>query len=247
MMVYQHILNRIKEGKKSLTVLIDPDKINDQLSLIKVIKQCEVARVNFIFIGGSSLSKDNFHTIAREIKSITDIPLVIFPGNHQQISHTADAILFLSLISGRNPEYLIGQHVLAAPKLKRSGLEIIPTGYLLIDSGKITSVHYISNTFPIPRDKPSIAAHTAMAGEMIGMKMIYLEAGSGALYTVPLDMISEVKESIEVPLIVGGGIRKKSTLREIFEAGADMVVIGNIIEKDPDFLNELAEVAEVFC
>ena len=169
--------------------------------------------------------------IISSLKKECEIPIVLFPGNHSQISNKADGILFLSLISGRNPEYLIGQHVNAAPVLAKSKLEVIPTGYMLIENGKATSVEYISQTKPIPRNKTDIALATAMAGEMLGLKMIYLEAGSGAKHPVPVKMIKSLAATLKIPIIVGGGIRSKKQMQKAFKAGADIVVVGTAIEK----------------
>jgi putative glycerol-1-phosphate prenyltransferase len=179
--------------------------------------------------------------VIRQIKTQSSIPVILFPGSNLHIDTSADAIFFLSLISGRNPDFLIGQHVIAAPSLKKSRLEILPTGYILVDSGRQTTVSYISNTMPIPYDKPEIAACTAMAGEMLGLKLIYLDAGSGALKQISSKMIAAVRKSVDVPLIVGGGIRSAEEALEAFEAGADVVVIGNGIEKNPNLLAEVSE------
>jgi putative glycerol-1-phosphate prenyltransferase len=179
--------------------------------------------------------------VVKHIKKNVNLPVVLFPGNAMQIEPTADAILFLSLISGRNPELLIGQHVMAAPILKNTRLEVIPTGYILINSGKTTSVAYISNTTPIPEDKYSLAACTAMAGEMLGLQVIYLDAGSGAEREISPKMIATVRRAINVPLIVGGGINSSIKAMNALEAGADMIVIGNALEKDPDMLTEISD------
>lgn len=192
------------------------------------------AGVDYVFVGGSFISEGNFHHCIKEIKKASNLPLVIFPGNTDQIDPLADAILFLSLISGRNADNLIGKHVIAAPALKRTSLEIIPTGYMLIDGGKLTAATYMSNTLPIPADKPDIAASTAIAGEMLGLKMIYLDTGSGVLNHVPCAMIEEVKRNISIPLIVGGGIRTVTEAESVCAAGADVVVLGTIAEKDPE-------------
>jgi phosphoglycerol geranylgeranyltransferase len=234
-MVYSKFISKEKPNK--LAVLIDPDKCGTE-SVFNTLNICNNSNVDFIMIGGSLVSQpiDNF---VSEVKKRTNLPIVLFPGSLFQITDQADSIMLLSLISGRNPEYLIGNHVLAAPLLKKSKLEIIPTGYMLIDSGKPTSVQYISNTNPIPADKPDIAVATAIAGEMLGLKLIYMEAGSGAMHSVPPDMIKEVKKNISIPLIVGGGIRTKQQLIEIYNAGADIAVIGNSLENNPGKLNDI--------
>jgi len=209
--------------------------------LEKTIRLAKDAQVDFFFVGGSLLTNDLFSSTIKFVKDHCDIPVVIFPGSIMQISDAADAILLLSLISGRNAEMLIGKHVLAAPRLKTSSLEILPTGYMLIGNGEVTTVEYISNTLPIPRNKDDIAVCTAMAGEMLGLKLIYMDAGSGAVLPVPGSMISKVNETLNIPLIVGGGIRTAKQANEACVAGADIVVTGNVIEDDPDRLQEIAE------
>jgi len=229
----------INISKKQLAVLIDPDKHNTK-SLHELIATAENCRVDLFFVGGSLLMDDSFERTIEFIKKHTQIPVIIFPGNNYQVSKKADGILLLSLISGRNAEYLIGQHVIAAPLLKEAGIEIIPTGYLLIDGGRISSTSYITQTVPIPNDKPDIAVATAIAGEMLGLKRIYLEAGSGAKNTVSKKIVSDVKKNISVPLIVGGGIRTAEQAEEICKAGADIIVIGNVLEKTSEVLLEIS-------
>jgi len=224
--------------KKQLAILVDPDKCDD-LSLQMMAIDAEKNNIDFIFVGGSIVFSSIDHTI-QVIKTNCSIPVLIFPGNVMQISEHADGILFLSLISGRNPEFLIGHHVMAAPVLKACGLEVIPTGYILIENGKRTSVEYMSNTNTIPADKPELAVATAMAGEMLGLQMIYLEAGSGASQTVGLNMIRAVRQNISIPLIVGGGIKNSTDTEAIYKAGADIIVIGTALEEDPDKLNLIA-------
>ncbi|UXP33117.1 geranylgeranylglyceryl/heptaprenylglyceryl phosphate synthase [Reichenbachiella agarivorans] len=239
------LLNQLVENKKvnrkSLAILIDPDKVEDSSSLIQTIHLCTENKVDFLFVGGSLITNDNFSKVISIIKSNTNIPVLIFPGNNIQIDSNADAILLLSLISGRNPDFLIGQHVLAAPILKKSKLEIIPMGYMLVNSGPATSASYMSNTTPIPSDKPTIAACTAMAGEMLGLRTIYLDAGSGAQKAIPQKIISTVSRSISVPLVVGGGLNSISKVGLALEAGADMVVIGNALENDYSLLIEASD------
>jgi len=224
----KRILNQMisdkNKGKKSLAILIDPDKSFDKKLLQKI-------KPDYIFVGGSLLKKDNLDDCILRIKQITEVPVIIFPGDFTQISKQADGILFLSLISGRNPEYLIGQHIKAAPVLTQMDLEIISTGYILIENGKTTSVEYVSNTRPIPRDKPEIALATALAGQMLGMQTIYLEAGSGALYPVPLKTVSLLAEKLQIPIIVGGGIRTREEIEKYFAVGADIVVVGTAFEQ----------------
>lgn len=229
------ILENISQrGRRQIAILIDPDK-NTGSSLLKIINNCNQGGIDYIFVGGSLVVGNMGETISF-IKSKTKIPVLIFPGNVIQISDKADGILFLSLISGRNPEYLIGQHVISAPYLKKSGIEVIPTGYILIENGKTTSVEYISNTIPIPNDKPEIVVATALAGEMLGMKMIYLEAGSGAAKSVALTIISEVRKNTNLPILVGGGIKNTEEASMIFDSGADLIVIGSAVEENPDII-----------
>lgn len=223
-----------KPGKK-IAVLVDPDKPTDE-QIVHIASKSQDAGVDFFFVGGSLLTNDNLDSCIKLLKKQSTIPVILFPGNTNQLSNKADGFLFLSLISGRNAEMLIGRHVIAAPYLKLSGLEILPTGYMLIDSGKPTSVSYMSNTFPIPNDKYDIAICTAMAGEMLGMKLIFLEAGSGASTSVSSEMIRMVSDSIRIPLIVGGGIRTPEKAAECAKAGADVVVIGSALENDPELL-----------
>ncbi|MBO4575399.1 MAG: geranylgeranylglyceryl/heptaprenylglyceryl phosphate synthase [Bacteroidales bacterium] len=226
--------------RKRLAVLIDPDKPTDA-QILSIIEKAKKADVDFFFVGGSLLVTDSLDHCIKLIKEHCDIPVLIFPGNSLQISKYCDGFLLLSLISGRNPEMLIGRHVIAAPYLKLYGNEIIPTGYMLIDSGKATSVTYMSDTTPIPHDKDDIAMCTAIAGEMLGLKLIYLEAGSGALMPVSTSMISKVSQMIKIPLIVGGGIKTPELAAEAVKAGADVIVIGTAFEKEPELLNKFAE------
>jgi len=230
-----------KQGKKSIAVLIDPDKIADADQLDPLLRLANENCVDYFFVGGSLVTTTNLSEVVKTIKDNISIPVILFPGSALQIDPSADAILFLSLISGRNPDLLIGQHVVAAPILKNNRLEILPTGYILVNSGKTTSVAYISNTTPIPEDKYSLAACTAMAGEMLGLRLIYLDAGSGAEREVNKKMISTVRKAVDVPLVVGGGINTPQKALNALEAGADLIVIGNALEKSPELLTEIAE------
>ena len=228
------------KSRKKLAVLIDPDKPTDA-QILSIVEKAKAADVDFFFVGGSLLVTDSLDHCIKLIKANCDIPVLIFPGNSLQISKYCDGFLLLSLISGRNPEMLIGRHVIAAPYLKLYGNEIIPTGYMLIDSGKATSVTYMSDTTPIPHDKDDIAMCTAIAGEMLGLKLIYLEAGSGALMPVSTSMISKVSQMIKIPLIVGGGIKTPEMAADAVKAGADVIVIGTAFEKEPEMLKRFAE------
>lgn len=235
-------LNRnLETGRKSLAVLIDPDKVGSPSELSPVLRMASESYVDFLFVGGSHLMQNNLGDIVAEIKRSSDIPVVLFPGNTMQIERQADAILFLSLISGRNPELLIGQHVIAAPILKNSGLEVVPTGYMLVSNERNSSVAYMSNTAPIPHEKYSVAASTAMAGEMLGLQAIYMDAGSGAPEIISPRMISVVRKNINIPLIVGGGINTIDKARKVLDAGANVIVIGNAIEKNPDLMIGVSE------
>jgi putative glycerol-1-phosphate prenyltransferase len=239
MTVYQSLLEKKKIGKKSFAILVDPDKTG-AASLTPVIDLAIEAGADYFFVGGSLVVSNQLDDIVLHIKEQCNIPVVLFPGSPSQISRHADALLYLSLISGRNPELLIGQHVISAPFIKKSGLEIISTGYMVIDGGAPTTVSYISNAYPIPSDKSDIALCTAMAGEMLGMKLIYMDAGSGAKKAISEEMISVVAQNIDVPLIIGGGIRDAEKAYHNCKAGADVIVVGNAIEKDASLIKEMA-------
>ncbi len=238
------IYDILRRTTGQIAVLVDPDKtsrLDDLKSLVDKINRLQPA---FIFVGGSTVGEKDFHFCLVNLKKLTTIPLVIFPGSFNQLSETADGILFLSLISGRNPDYLIGHQIQAAHHLKKMDVEVIPTAYLLIEGGKNSSVAYVSQTTPIPTDQSSIAVNTAIAGEMMGMKAVFLDAGSGARKSVVAEMIREVKENITVPLIVGGGIRSIEQVKAAQNAGANVIVIGNKIEEDLDFLLDLMSITK---
>ena len=241
MKILEILQQRHQIGKKSIAVLIDPDKADDPSRLKQLIHLAGENCVDFFFVGGSLITTSNLSEVIQSIKEDVNIPVVLFPGSSLQIDASANAILFLSLISGRNPDLLIGQHVQAAPILKNNRMEVLPTGYMLISSGRTTSVAYISNTTPIPEDKYSLAACTALAGEMLGLRLIYLDAGSGAEREISPRMISAVRKAINVPMIVGGGISTPQKALSALEAGADMIVIGNALEKNPDLLSEISD------
>ena len=237
--IYHSLKERKKSGSKSFAVLIDPDKVSDE-STGRLIELSAAAGVDYFFVGGSLVISNYLDECVKLIKRSCDIPVILFPGSPSQISKYADALLYLSLISGRNPELLIGQHVVSAPVVKQSGLEIMPTGYMVIDGGAPTTVSYISNAAPLPADKNEIAMCTAMAGEMLGMKLIYMDAGSGARKPISEAMIEKVAGCIDVPLIVGGGINNPENAYLNCKAGADVIVVGNAIEKDPGLIHEMA-------
>jgi putative glycerol-1-phosphate prenyltransferase len=238
--IYNLIATKKKEGSKSFAVLIDPDKIN-HVVLDDLISLAVVAHVDFLLVGGSLVISNHLDACVQHIKQHCNIPVILFPGSPSQISKYADALLYLSLISGRNPELLIGQHVVSAPFVRQSGLELMPTGYIVVDGGAPTTVSYISNATPVPADKNEIAMCTAMAGEMLGMKLIYMDAGSGAKRPITESMIKAVAEHIQVPLIVGGGITDPEKAYLNCKAGADVIVVGNAIEKDASLIKEMSD------
>lgn len=235
------IQNSARERRKLFSVLIDPDKYSFD-SLNRIMELSVRAGVDLFFFGGSLLLRDQQEEMISRVKSSCTIPVVLFPGNNFQVTAKADALLFLSLISGRNPEFLIGKHVVAAPYLKATGMEVIPTGYLLVDGDSPTTVEYMSNTRPIPSAKNEIAVCTALAGEFLGMDLIYMDAGSGAKNPVPEGMIRAVKEHISLPLIIGGGITSPDQAQRVMRAGADVIVVGNILEKQPDLVQQLSQI-----
>jgi len=235
--ILKQIYSSVKNKKKLLAILLDPDRTAiDELSSIS--KKIDATHANFIFVGGSYVENGVTDLFVKELKQLTNIPIVLFPGDYSQITNNADALLFLSLLSGRNPEYLIEQQIKSVPFLKNSTLEIIPTGYILIDGGTNSSVLKISKTTPIAQKNIELAVATAIAGMYKGKQLIYLEAGSGAKTAVNLQLISEVKKNIHIPLIVGGGIRSKKQLNKVFNSGADLVVIGTAFEENNEILNE---------
>ena len=237
--IYTHILQSKKEGKKLFAILIDPDKQNN-VGLSSIINKANNNKVDFFFVGGSLLTNDSLNSCISTIKENSNIPVVLFPGNAMQVHNKADGILFLSLISGRNAEMLIGKQVITAPILKKSNLEVLSTGYMLIESGKSTTASYMSTTTPIPHDKNDVAVCTAMAGEMLGLKLIFMDGGSGAVNTISEEMIKSVSEEIDCPLIIGGGINTSKKALEKLKAGADIIVVGNAIENNTDLITEIS-------
>ncbi|MCJ8166820.1 geranylgeranylglyceryl/heptaprenylglyceryl phosphate synthase [Pontibacter sp. E15-1] len=232
-------------GRKHFAVLLDPDNLTEA-SCLHLITLAADHSVDFFFVGGSLITTENQAGIIRLLKEHTSTPVILFPSNSQHIDKAADGILLLSLISGRNPDFLIGQHVLAAPTLKASKLRVYPTGYMLIDTGRQTTASYMSGTIPIPYDKPAIAACTALAGELLGLRYIYLDGGSGAHRPVAPEMIAAVREAVDVPVVVGGGINTTEKAKAALEAGADVIVIGNHIEKNPGFLAEVSSLVSSY-
>jgi putative glycerol-1-phosphate prenyltransferase len=237
--IYNSLLEKKRHGKKSFAVLIDPDKVTDD-KMQPLIDLAIEAKVDYFLVGGSLVISNYLDECVQYIKKSCDIPAVLFPGSPSQLSKYADALLYLSLISGRNPELLIGQHVVSAPFVKQSGLEIMSTGYMVIDGGAPTTVSYISNASPLPADKNDIAMCTAMAGELLGMKLIYMDAGSGAKVPITESMIEKVSQSISIPLIIGGGITDPEKAYLNCKAGADVIVVGNAIEKNESLILEMA-------
>lgn len=238
MSVLDVIQNAKSKGHKALAILIDPDKVDDQLDhILSCAQQCPV---DYILVGGSLLTTDLLDAVLDRIKSKVSKPVILFPGSTDQVNGKADALLLLSVISGRNADLLIGQHVIAAPRIKALGLETIATGYMLIDSGRTTTALYMSQTLPIPRNKPEIAAATAMAGEMLGLQCMYLDGGSGAEHAVPSKMVAAVRKAVDLPIVVGGGIRSEEQALQAWNAGADVVVIGTAFEEQPTLLFDLA-------
>jgi phosphoglycerol geranylgeranyltransferase len=234
--IYQEILKSKSENKKLLAILLDPDKLTlDTISFL--VEKINQSPATHLFVGGSSFEGTNLNEIILKIKLETTLPIILFPGNPSQISDDANGILFLMLLSGRNPDYLIEHQIEAVPILEKTNLEIISTGYILIESGSKTAVERVTKTIPLPRNNSDYVAKTAKAGELIGNKIIYLEAGSGAQKAVPLEMIERVAQKITIPLIVGGGIRAKKEIEDAYTFGADIVVIGTAFENNPDFFN----------
>ena len=238
--IYNTLAAKKVQGKKSFAVLIDPDKVNKPM-LDELVELSVAAKVDYLLVGGSLVISNHLDECVQQIKQNCSIPIILFPGSPSQVSKYADALLYLSLISGRNPELLIGQHVVSAPFVKQSGLEIMPTGYIVVDGGAPTTVSYISNASPVPADKNEIAMCTAMAGEMLGMKLIYMDSGSGAKRPITESMIKAVADQIEVPLIVGGGILQPEKAYLNCKAGADVIVVGNAIEKDASLIKEMSD------
>ena len=242
--LYDALLTRRAQGRKALAVLLDPDNL-DEAGLLHLLTLSRVHPVDYFFVGGSLVLSEHQAALIALIKAHSDIPVLLFPSHSMHLDGPADGLL-LSLISGRNPDFLIGQHVVAAPRLRASGLQLLPTGYMLVDSGRQTTASYMSGTTPLPHNKPGIAACTAMAGEQLGLKLMYLDGGSGAQNPVSAAMISAVRDAVETPIIVGGGLNTGEKVYAALAAGADVVVVGNHIEAEPEFLGEVAGVVASF-
>ena len=237
--IYESLVVKKSKGEKSFAVLVDPDKV-DADAIDELIALAVEARVDYFLVGGSLVISNHLDEVVQRFKQNSTIPIILFPGSPSQLSRHADALLYLSLISGRNADLLVGQHVISAPFVKQTGLEIMSTGYMVIDGGAPTTVSYISNATPIPADKNEIAMCTAMAGEMLGMKLIYMDSGSGAKRAISESMIHIVAKHIQVPLVIGGGITTPEKAYLNCKAGADVIVVGNAIEKDTSLIKEMA-------
>ncbi len=237
--ILNQLISARKHNRKLFVVLLDPDHAQGQ-ALEQMIDKGKSAEVDMFFVGGSLMTSDGMDDCLETIREVSGIPSILFPGNPIQLSEKADALLYLSLISGRNAELLIGNHVVTAPFLMKSQVEIMPTGYMLIDGGAPTTVSYISNTLPIPADKPDIAMATAMAGQLLGLQLIYLDAGSGAKNPVSAEMIAQVRKAVDLPIIVGGGIRTPEQAARAAQAGADVIVVGNQLEENAELVFEMA-------
>lgn len=243
--IYDHLQHKKKHKQKLFAVLLDPDNLTER-TCGQLIQLSNINSIDYFLIGGSLVSTTNQAALIKLIKQTSNIPVLLFPSSSLHIDTNADGILLLSLISGRNPDFLIGQHVISAPILKASKLQLLPTGYMLIDSGRPTTASYMSGTMPLPHNKPGIAACTALAGEQLGLHLIYLDGGSGALHPVTGEMIMAVRQTVEVPIIVGGGINTVQKAENALLAGADMIVVGNEIERNPTFISEVAKAINKF-
>lgn len=241
--IYQQLVHQKQQSQKSFAVLLDPDNLTPA-ACAHLIELSKIHPIDYFLVGGSLVTTLNQAPLIQLLKQQSSVPVLLFPSSSLHIDAHADGILLLSLISGRNPDFLIGQHVISAPLLKASQLQIIPTGYMLVDAGRPTTASYMSGTLPLPYDKPNIAASTALAGELLGLQVIFLDAGSGALQPVSTAMIRAVRQTVDLPIIVGGGINTVTKARAAWQAGADVLVIGNEIEKNPGFIAEVTEVLQ---
>lgn len=237
--LYILIKEKVKRNQKIFSVLIDPDKQNFA-ELLKTIHRCNESNIDFFLVGGSIITQVELDKTVHAIKENSKIPVILFPGNHSHISGKADGILFLSLISGKNPDFLIGNQLLATPTIRKTKLEVIPTGYLLVDCGKATTVLKVSETTPIDYHDDDVAETTALTGQLLGQKLIYIDGGSGAEKAISNNMIQRVKNSLNIPLIIGGGIRSAATAELVYKSGADIIVVGNGVEKNRSLISEIA-------
>ncbi len=237
--IYKNILNKRNLGIKSLAVLIDPDhyKLSQLECLIRV---SEEHQVDYFFVGGSLILQDRLPETLKLIRELSRIPIILFPGSGFQIHYNADALLFLSVVSGRNADFLIGKQVEAAPTIRHTRLETIGTAYMLIDGRSSNTASYISHTMPIPFDKPEIAVATALASQYLGFKLVYADAGSGAKQSIPPEMVMRLREVLDIPLVVGGGIRDLAAAKSLLQNGADIIVIGNALESNPNWIADIA-------
>lgn len=234
-----NILNSFAARKGQIAVLIDPEKTQDEAAIKDLCKLAKAAKVAYFFVGGSTVTRKQLEQTVSILKSNTSIPIILFPGGSNQLSEKADGLLYLSLISGRNPDFLIGHHIASADEVSKMDIEIIPTGYILIDGGNQSSVAYVSQTTPIPRTQNTIAYNTALAGIMQGKKAVFFDAGSGAKDSVPAEMVNQIASLDSVPVIVGGGIKSREQAENLINAGANVIVVGNAIEEAPEFLLDL--------
>ena len=234
-----HIYKKIQSQKGQIAVLIDPEKTKTEGKIIELAKKAQFAQIDYFFVGGSTVSRNDLEKTVHLLKCHSEIPVVLFPGGSHQLSEEADALLYLSLVSGRNPDFLITHHVNSAQEIAQMDIELIPTGYILVDGGTKSSVAYISQTTPIPRSQKSIAQNTALAAIFQGKKLIYFDAGSGANEMVPFEFIEQLKAEIDIPIIVGGGIRKAEDIQNFKNSGVNVIVIGNHIEENIEFLLDI--------
>jgi phosphoglycerol geranylgeranyltransferase len=245
-LLLDNLILRQQRGHKSLAVLLDPDDFTEAgcRHLLQLVQRHPI---DYFFVGGSLVLSTHQAALIALLKQQSPVPVLLFPSHSLHVEGPADGLLLLSLISGRNPDFLIGQHVVAAPRLRASGLQLLPTGYLLVDSGRPTTASYVSGTAPLPHDKPSIAAATALAGEQLGLRLMYLDGGSGAQNPVSAAMIGAVRQMVQTPIIVGGGLNTGEKLRTALAAGADVVVVGNRLEEAPEFLSEAVAAVRSFA
>jgi len=238
------LLHLLQQETGKIGLLIDPDKSTSMETLTALIEKCNTSVIDFVLVGGSRVTNSDFHQVVKHVKKVSNKPVIIFPGDYQQVSQHADALLFLQLISGRNPDYLIEHHVKSAEAIVDSGIECIPTSYLLIDGENKSSVASVSQTTPIKQDNTNLIVATALAGQLLGHQLIYLEAGSGAKIPVSKAIIQLVKSKTQLPIIVGGGIRDIDTIQQMQLLGVNLIVIGTAFEENPSFINALTNISK---